>query len=76
PARKQNFDTFVFDEVLSKDVKLGLGCVHCGGAPAMDGSHVLDCAAFKAIISTLPGAVPRHCGTVGGINVAIDSRDG
>ncbi|MBB4723964.1 hypothetical protein FHY32_002319 [Xanthomonas axonopodis] len=42
----------------------------------MDGSHVLDCAAFKAIISTLLGAVPRHCGTVGGINVAIDSRDG
>ncbi|MEP9772453.1 hypothetical protein, partial [Xanthomonas euvesicatoria] len=47
-----------------------------GGAAALAAPHVLDCAAFKAIISTLPGAVPRHCGTVGGINVAIDSRDG
>ncbi|MEP9676688.1 hypothetical protein QYF96_18735, partial [Xanthomonas euvesicatoria] len=53
-----------------------VGCGICGGAAACVGRHVLDCAAFKAIISTLPGAVPRHCGTVGGINVAIDSRDG
>ncbi|MEP9469746.1 hypothetical protein QYG20_18430, partial [Xanthomonas euvesicatoria] len=53
-----------------------LGWFHGWGGPALPGRHVLDCAAFKAIISTLPGAVPRHCGTVGGINVAIDSRDG
>ncbi|MEP9549385.1 hypothetical protein, partial [Xanthomonas euvesicatoria] len=65
-----------FQEVWSYPLTLAVGWPHGGGAPAWAGSHVLDCAAFKAIISTLPGAVPRHCGTVGGINVAIDSRDG
>ncbi|MDO7938258.1 hypothetical protein, partial [Xanthomonas euvesicatoria] len=57
-------------------LSLGFVCLLGGGAAAWAAPHVLDCAAFKAIISTLPGAVPRHCGTVGGMNVAIDSRDG
>ncbi|MEP9776920.1 hypothetical protein, partial [Xanthomonas euvesicatoria] len=70
------FLILVCDGVLFSALLQGVVFVMGGGGRALEGPHVLDCAAFKAIISTLPGAVPRHCGTVGGINVAIDSRDG